>query len=257
MCANYTNNAVGETTHIEYIKTTNCSESNPTVWFSENKVPSIRGETMSRTNTLASETYTYDTLGRLTEIQETPAGEYCKTRTYTYDEESNRTNQTTREPNSKKECATEGGTEQKHTYDEASRLTDSGIDYDPWETSQSSHPRRRKTRTEKHLLRRQRRRNTRTERHEERILLDPNGRTRETITGTKKIDHPLRRSSEKPSHGPAKWLKKRKNAPRPQTGPATSQGSMVRPVQSRAARPAAKPRTATTRPQGRHHGDRR
>jgi hypothetical protein len=131
MCANYTNNSVGEATHIEYIKTSNCSEKEPAVWFSETKVPSIRGEAMSRTSTLAKEEYTYDTLGRLTEARETPAGEYCKTRGYVYDEESNRTKLTTREPNSKKECATEGGTVQEHTYDEANRLTDSGITYDP------------------------------------------------------------------------------------------------------------------------------
>jgi hypothetical protein len=101
------------------------------VWFSETKTPSIRGEVMSKTSTLANEEYGYDTLGRLTEVHETPAGEYCKTRLYEYEAESNRTKQTTREPNTKKECATEGGTVQEHTYDEANRLTDSGMTYDP------------------------------------------------------------------------------------------------------------------------------
>jgi hypothetical protein len=75
MCANDTDNAAGETTHIEYTKTSTCSEKEG-VWFSETKVPSIRGEAMSRTSTLASEEYDYDTLGRLTEVHETPAGEY-------------------------------------------------------------------------------------------------------------------------------------------------------------------------------------
>jgi streptogramin lyase len=130
ICANYTNNSVGEATHIEYTKTTSCSEKEG-VWFSETRIPSVRGETMSRMSTLASEEYAYDTLGRLTEVHETPAGEYCKTRIYAYDEESNRTELKTREPNTKKECATEGGTVEKHTYDEANRLTDSGIAYDP------------------------------------------------------------------------------------------------------------------------------
>lgn len=129
MCANYTYNTVGETTHIEYTKAATCSEKEG-VWFSETRVPSVRGETMSRTSTLAKEEYAYDTLGRLTEAKETPAGEYCKTRIYAYDEESNRTKLTTREPSSKNECATEGGTVQEHTYDEANRLTDSGITYD-------------------------------------------------------------------------------------------------------------------------------
>jgi streptogramin lyase len=131
MCANYTDNSVGEATGIEYVKSTTCSEKSAGVWFSESKTPSIRGEVMSKTSTLASETYGYDTLGRLTEVHETPAGEYCKTRLYEYEAESNRTKQTTREPSSKKECATEGGTVQEHTYDEANRLTDSGITYDP------------------------------------------------------------------------------------------------------------------------------
>jgi streptogramin lyase len=130
MCANYGYSAVGEATHIEYTKTTSCSEKEG-VWFNETKTPSIRGEMMSRTSTLAKEEYGYDPLGRLTEVHETPVGEYCKTRLYAYDEESNRAKLTTREPNSKKECATEGGVVQEHTYDEANRLTDSGITYDP------------------------------------------------------------------------------------------------------------------------------
>jgi hypothetical protein len=130
MCAHYTHNSVGEATQIEYTKTTGCSE-NEGVWFSETKTPSIRGEVMSKTSTLANEEYGYDTLGRLTEVHETPAGEYCKTRLYEYEAESNRTKQTTREPNSKKECATEGGTVQEHKYDEANRLIDSEITYDP------------------------------------------------------------------------------------------------------------------------------
>jgi hypothetical protein len=131
MCVNYADNSVGEATGIEYVMSATCSEKSAGVWFSETKVPSIRGELMSKTSTLANEEYAYDTLGRLTEVHETPVGEYCKTRLYEYEAESNRTKQTTREPNSKKECATEGGTEEKHTYDEANRLTDSGIAYDP------------------------------------------------------------------------------------------------------------------------------
>ena len=131
MCANYTYNAVSEATRVAYLKTTNCSEKEPAVWYSDERVPSIRGEMMSQTSTLASETYSYDQAGRLTEAQETPAGEYCKTRLYAYDEESDRTSLTTREPNSKKECASEGGTIEAHNYDEASRLSDSGITYDP------------------------------------------------------------------------------------------------------------------------------
>jgi streptogramin lyase len=130
MCANGAYNSVGEATHVEYIKTTNCSEHEPGVWFSETRNPSVRGETLNRTSTLANESYAYDTVGRLTEAQETPAGEGCHTRVYAYDEESNRTSLTTRAPGGEGKCATEGGTVEKHTYDEANRLTDAGIAYD-------------------------------------------------------------------------------------------------------------------------------
>jgi streptogramin lyase len=130
MCANYTDNSIGEATGIEYVKSATCSEKSAGVWFSETKIPSIRGEVMSRTSTLAGEEYTYDTLGRLKEVQETPAGGECSVRLYEYENESNRTKLTSRKPGSKGECATTGGTEEKHTYDEANRLTDSGIEYD-------------------------------------------------------------------------------------------------------------------------------
>ncbi len=130
MCANNAYNSAGEAVRVEYIKTTNCAEHEPGVWFSETRSPSVRGETLGRTSTLASESYTYDTLGRLTEAQETPAGEGCTTRLYAYDEESNRTSQTTRVPGGGGKCASEGGTVQEHSYDEANRLTDTGIAYD-------------------------------------------------------------------------------------------------------------------------------
>jgi hypothetical protein len=131
MCANTAYNSIGEATHIEYIKTANCTESKPTVWFSETRNPSVRGETFTRTSTLANETYSYDTLGRLTETQETPASEGCSVRTYAYDEESNRLSLTKRTPGTEGKCATEGGTVENHTYDEANRMTDTGIEYDP------------------------------------------------------------------------------------------------------------------------------
>ncbi len=131
MCAKFAQNSAGEPTRVEYLKTTNCSESKPAVWFSEEQMPSVRGETMSRTSTIAGEKYAYDTLGRITEVQETPTAGGCTVRLYGYDEESDRTSTTTRNPGSKGECLSEGGTVEKHTYDEANRLTDAGIIYDP------------------------------------------------------------------------------------------------------------------------------
>ena len=188
MCANYATNSLGETSHMEYIKTTNCSETTAPVWFSESVVPSVRGEMMSRTSTLASEEYTYDTVGRLLETQEVPAGGYCKTRLYSYDEDSNRTEAATREPNSKHECATEGGTVEKHTYDEADRLTDAGIqddalgnvvklpaaDAEQHELVTSFYVDNAAATQEQNGIR-----------HE--YFLDPNGRSRETVTGAKHV----------------------------------------------------------------------
>lgn len=130
MCANYTYNSVGEATNLEYIKTTNCTESKPTVWFSESRAVSARGETLSRKNTLSEDFYTYDTEQRLTETQEFPTGEGCTSRIYAYNEESDRTKLTTRAPGVKGECATTGGTIEEHAYDEGGRLADTGIAYD-------------------------------------------------------------------------------------------------------------------------------
>ncbi len=127
MTAGYAHSATGETAGLAYEKTTHCTEK--CVWFSESLVPSTHAQTLEDVNSLATNSYTYDQVGRLTEVHETPTGEYCKTRIYAYDEESDRTSLTSREPNSKKECATEGGTIEKHSYDEADRLTDTGVTY--------------------------------------------------------------------------------------------------------------------------------
>jgi sugar lactone lactonase YvrE len=130
MCANTSYNSAGTATNIEYIKTRNCSESGATVWFSDSVVPSIHGETLEQTSTLSKESYAYDNAGRLIETQETPAGKGCVTRLYTYEEESNRTGLTTREPGTEGKCASEGGTVQRHAYDEANRLIDVGVAYE-------------------------------------------------------------------------------------------------------------------------------
>jgi DNA-binding beta-propeller fold protein YncE len=127
MAAKYTYNSVGEGTGVEYEKTTHCTEK--CTWFSETVVPGIHGETLTRTSTLAKEEYTYDEAGRLTQVNETPAGKDCKTRMYVYDEESNRATETARE-SSTETCAKTGGASEEHSYDEANRLIDSGVEYE-------------------------------------------------------------------------------------------------------------------------------
>jgi YD repeat-containing protein len=128
MTAYYTINPAGQDTAVEYKKETHCSEK--CVWFSDRVVPSIHGETINQSSALSEETYSYDAVARLNQVQETPAGGGCKTRLYAYEEEGNRTSLTTREPAAENKCATEGGTVERHTYDSANHLTDSGVTYE-------------------------------------------------------------------------------------------------------------------------------
>jgi YD repeat-containing protein len=128
MTANYTLDATGTPTGLEYRKTTHCTEA--CMWFSDTVSPSIHGEWLSQTSTLSSQAYKFDAAHRLTQVQNTPAGEGCTTRLYTVDKETDRTKLVTRPPNAKGECATEGGTTEEHGYDPADRLTDAGVSYD-------------------------------------------------------------------------------------------------------------------------------
>ncbi|HTB70059.1 MAG TPA: RHS repeat-associated core domain-containing protein [Solirubrobacteraceae bacterium] len=98
--------------------------------FSETTTPSIQGQTLERSNSLAKDVYGYDEVGRLTQVKEIPSGEGCTTNAYEYDEETNRKKLTTYPPGSGGVCSTEGGATQSHTYDGANRLTDEGTTYD-------------------------------------------------------------------------------------------------------------------------------
>jgi DNA-binding beta-propeller fold protein YncE len=130
MTASYTINAVGQATSLVYEKNADCASKCPETWFNDSIAPSIHGETLQQTSTLAKESYAYDNAGRLLETQETPAGKGCVVRLYAYEEESSRTSETAREPGTEGKCAAEGGTVERHTYDEANRLTDAGVEYE-------------------------------------------------------------------------------------------------------------------------------
>jgi RHS repeat-associated protein len=131
MTAFYSYDSVGAGTGLEYKKLTHCTEEHEKCkWFTDSVIPSIHGQWLTQTSSLSKQAYTYDAAGRLTQVQNTPIGKGCTTRIYAYDEDTNRTSLTTREPNSKGECATEGGSLESHTYDTADRLTDSGVTYD-------------------------------------------------------------------------------------------------------------------------------
>jgi RHS repeat-associated protein len=128
MTAKYTYDETGQPTKLEYVKTTECTTG--CTWYTDSVVPSITGQWLTQASSLSSQTYKYDNAARLTQVQDTPAGQGCTTRLYGFDSDSNRTSQTTRNPGTGGVCATEGGTIVSHTYDPADRLIDTGATYD-------------------------------------------------------------------------------------------------------------------------------
>jgi streptogramin lyase len=191
ICAAYAYNSIGEATNLQYKKSSNCAEAEPGVYYSDTSFPSIRGEMLRQESTMANDTYAYDPSGRLTESQETPVGEGCTVRAYSYDEEANRATSSTRTPGTGGACQSEGGTTEAHNYDEANRLSDPGIAYDAYgnvtklpaadveghELSSSYYVDNAvATQTQSGIT--------------NEYKLDPEGRTRELISGTTKtIDH--------------------------------------------------------------------
>ncbi|MHB8241068.1 MAG: RHS repeat-associated core domain-containing protein [Solirubrobacteraceae bacterium] len=128
MTATDTINPVGETTGIEYLKTTHCTTN--CTWYKESTVPSIHGDTLSQTSSLATAEYAVDQVGRLTESKTTPVGQGCTTLIYGYEPDGNRTSLTTRTPGTGGACATSGGTPTTSTYDTSERLDEEGVTYD-------------------------------------------------------------------------------------------------------------------------------
>jgi YD repeat-containing protein len=128
MTATSTYNPIGQATNLEYVKTTHCTEK--CVMFSDAVAYSPKEELVSQLSSLSSESYTYNELGQLTQTQETPTGKGCTTRLYSYDEYANRAGLETREPNSKGECSSEGGSIEQHSYDVVGRLLDPNVSYD-------------------------------------------------------------------------------------------------------------------------------
>lgn len=127
MTATYNYDPTGEKTAVEYVKNSNCG----CRWYTDAVVPTIHGQWAKQTSTFSKQAYSYDAAGRLTQVQNTPAGEGCTTHAYRYDQDGNRTTLTTISPNSKGECASTGGANEAHWYDAADRLIDDGTVYDP------------------------------------------------------------------------------------------------------------------------------
>jgi RHS repeat-associated protein len=131
------NGLVGKTTYdetgapvdLEYVKTTMCSVN--CTWLDFNAEKSIYGQVLAQSSTLSSQQYSYDNAGRLKQTRDTPQGGSCVTRSYSFDQDSNRTALVTREPGLGGACdVSSAGTAQEYKYDDADRLFGTGVTYD-------------------------------------------------------------------------------------------------------------------------------
>jgi RHS repeat-associated protein len=121
----------GSPTHLAYEKIY-CSEG--CTWLEFDRESSIHGQVLSQESTiegvLSSQDYSYDHAGRLTLAKDTEAGQ-CTTRAYSFDTNTNRTKQITREPGEGGACDVESeGEKQEYEYDTADRLIGEGVEYD-------------------------------------------------------------------------------------------------------------------------------
>ncbi|HVE67788.1 MAG TPA: RHS repeat-associated core domain-containing protein [Solirubrobacteraceae bacterium] len=124
-----TYDASGDPTRLRYDKSANCGVS--CTWYDDQVTSSIHGEWVEERSTLADRDYTYDQVGRLTRVKDTPSGGQCTVRDYAYDADSNRIRSERRSPNLDGTCnTTTTGAVTLHTYDAADRLIDPGYEYD-------------------------------------------------------------------------------------------------------------------------------
>jgi RHS repeat-associated protein len=114
---------------LTYQKTNYCSSG--CTWFDFEVSESVHGQWRSQRSGLSRQRYDYDRVGRLTRVEDTPAGQGCSTRSYAYDADSNRTRKVTRGPASGGACdTTSAGQSSDSSHDAADRMTDSGVQYD-------------------------------------------------------------------------------------------------------------------------------
>jgi RHS repeat-associated protein len=131
LVAKTTYDEAGEPIQLTYTKASGCSEK--CTWLDFVAERSIYGQVLSQTSLSSSQQYSYDKVGRLIQVKDTPSGGSCTTRSYSYDKDSNREAMITRAPGIGGACDTiSEGTVQKYKYDAADRLTDEGISYDSW-----------------------------------------------------------------------------------------------------------------------------
>jgi RHS repeat-associated protein len=119
----------GTALSLKYVKETGCSSA--CTWLNFDREESIHGQVLSEEGTLETNSYTYDRAGRLTQARETPALEGCTTRSYAFDQDSNRTSKSTYGPGKSGGCSTETEVaKQTYAYDTADRLIGDGVKYD-------------------------------------------------------------------------------------------------------------------------------
>ncbi|NBE79940.1 LamG-like jellyroll fold domain-containing protein [Micromonospora rubida] len=118
--------------NLEAAERTYTRDSDGSVIYSESVVENSSGQWMNHSYTGGSKKYRYDRVGRLTRAQHDSAlAGGCVTRTYSYDNRSNRTEKSRFDPAADESCDESSPDEQvSHTYDTADRLTDAGYTYD-------------------------------------------------------------------------------------------------------------------------------
>jgi RHS repeat-associated protein len=134
MKADTTYDPSGAPVALKYTKTSNCSSN--CVWIDEQVLESIHGQWRDHKWAGQSEQrYFYDKAGRLIgvadDVQPPGAAEGCTIRAYSFDANSNRTSMNTIAPAENGDCQPGAtGTLKTYSYDDADRLTGTGIEYD-------------------------------------------------------------------------------------------------------------------------------
>ncbi|MEU3282440.1 DNRLRE domain-containing protein [Streptomyces antibioticus] len=108
-------------------------DSDGTVLVSDSTTATVHGQVATHSGTpgvTASQSYSYDKAGRLTQVQDTSVDAVCTTRSYTFDKNSNRKSLASATAAVNADCTTTGGTTAGYSYDSADRLMNSGYSYD-------------------------------------------------------------------------------------------------------------------------------
>lgn len=120
--------------NLKPVTRTYTRDSDGTVIYSESTVANSSGQVVNHTYTGGSKLYGYDRIGRLVSTKQTSGSTSgCVTRTYSYDNRTNRTARNMFNPNADGSCKNTTGTpdtQETHNYDTADRLTDTGYIYD-------------------------------------------------------------------------------------------------------------------------------